>query len=63
MTRTIVRDLSSRDAGSLETCADRLAEAIAELLVNNVSGSTRLERQPQTLEQLIAAAIRKELPR
>ena len=63
MTRAIVRDLSSRDAGSCDTFANRLAHAIAELMLNNLSDPTRPERQPQTLEQVSAAAIRKELPR
>jgi len=63
MTRTIVRDLSSGDAGSPDTFAGRLAEALAELMVRSVLGATRFERQPQTLEQLIAVAIHKELPR
>jgi hypothetical protein len=63
MTPMILRDLSSRDASSPETFADRLAEAIAELMAKSVSGATPLEPQPQTLEQLIAVAIHKELPR
>jgi hypothetical protein len=63
MTPTIVPGLSSRDAGSANTFADRLAVAIAASMVNRVSGSGRRERQPETLEQLIAAAISRELPR
>jgi hypothetical protein len=63
MTRTIVRDCSSRDAGACDTFADGLAQAIAQLIVNSVSGRTRFERHPQTLEQVIALAIYRELPR
>jgi hypothetical protein len=63
MRRTVVHDLSSRDAGSCDTFADRIAQAIAELMVNNLSDPAPLERRPRTLEQVIAAAIHKELPR
>jgi hypothetical protein len=62
MTRTIVRDLSSSDPALVDTFAVRLAEAIAALMVSSPSATNRFDLQPQSLEQLIAAAIHKELP-
>jgi hypothetical protein len=59
----VPRDRAFLEERSADTFADRLAEAIAELMANRVSGPARRERQPETLEQLIAAAIYQELPR
>ncbi len=62
MTRTTLRELRSCGEGVADTFADRLADAITRVLVEPPQ-APRLERHAQTLEQLIARAIDKELPR
>jgi hypothetical protein len=63
MTRTTLRERSSSTTDSPGTFADRIAEAIGDLLAGEPSSRRDPEPHPQTLEQLIARAICKELPR
>jgi hypothetical protein len=46
-----------------DTFADRLAEAIAALIAQRETDRELRHPQPETIEQLIAVAICKELPR